>query len=289
MRTEVKEKGYAKINLYLEICGRREDGYHEIDTVMQTIGLYDQITVGYDEEGEQGIVLTCDKSFIPTDEGNIAYRCAALFLKESGKKGKVDIHIEKRIPVAAGLGGGSADGAAVLRALNTLTGINLPMEALCELGEKIGADIPFCIRCGCARAQGIGEIFTDAPPLRGVFPVIAMGRQGSSTPAAYKALDEKNYQGAGTADGMLGALETKSGAAVCAQLYNAFEKVILPVNKEAAEAKRLFLKLGAAGTLMSGSGAAVFGLFSSKRKAQFACKALRLCRYFAVVAEIPKD
>ena len=285
---KLKIKAYAKINLFLEICGRRENGYHEIDTVMQTVGLYDRITVDYDEQGE-GITLSCNKKHIPTDESNIAYKCAALFLGETGKKGRVHIHIEKKIPVAAGLGGGSADGAAVLKALNRLTDARLSVTELCDLGKRIGADIPFCIRGGCARATGIGEIFEDAPCLCGFVPVIAMGRQGSSTPAAYRALDDAGYQGTATAKPMLEMLEKQDGRGMVGALYNAFEGVILPVNDGARELKSKFVKLGAKGTMMSGSGAAVFGLFESGAKARFACNALRLSGNFAVVAPCVKD
>ncbi len=285
---ELKVKAYAKINLFLEICGKRENGYHEIDTVMQTVGLYDGITVSYDEQG-QGITLSCNKKHIPTDKSNIAYKCAALFLEETGKTGGVHIHIDKKIPVAAGLGGGSADGAAVLKALNRLTGAELSLEELCVMGTKIGADIPFCIRGGCARATGIGEIFEDAPDLCGFVPVIAMGRQGSSTPAAYGALDAVGYEGKTDALPILRALEEKDAVGLVERMYNAFESVILPVNPEAAEIKNKFVKLGASGTMMSGSGAAVFGLFESPSKARFACNALRLCGKFAVVAPAIKD
>ena len=285
---ELKIKAYAKINLFLEICGRRENGYHEIDTVMQTVGLYDRVTVSYDP-ARQGITLSCNKKHIPTDESNIAYKCAALFLKETGKQGAVHIHIDKKIPVAAGLGGGSADGAAVLKALDRLCGTRLTPEALCAMGEQIGADIPFCIRGGCARATGIGEIFEDAPCLQGFVPVIAMGRQGSSTPAAYKALDEAGYRQKGDALALIDALAQGDKTALVGQMYNAFEEVILPVNPEALELRGKFVKLGGRAAMMSGSGAAVFGLFESPSKARFACNALRLCGYFAVFAPVVRD
>lgn len=286
MRRELKQNAYAKINLYLEVKGRREDGYHEIDTVMQTVGLCDLLTVGYDPDGS-GITLTCQKKYIPTDSGNIAYKCAELFLSRTGKGGAVDIHIEKRIPVAAGLGGGSTDGAAVLRALNVLTGARLTVEALCALGAEVGADIPFCLRGGCARARGIGELFSDAPSLVGFVPVIAIGGHGSSTPAAYKALDAEGYCGEGDAEKMLCALEKKDGSVVC-ELYNAFESVILRTNKDARTLKNRFAELGARGALMSGSGASVFGLFGNRNEARVACAKLRELGYFAVVAQIPE-
>lgn len=288
MKKELQMRAYAKINLYLEICGRRENGYHEIDTVMQTVGLFDKVTLCYDPEGA-GITLTCNKKHIPTDRGNIAYKCAEKFFEETGRKGGLSIHIEKKIPVAAGLGGGSADGAAVLRGLDRLCRTDLSLEALCAMGAQIGADIPFCIRGGCARATGIGEIFSTVADLEQLVPVIAMGKQGSSTPAAYKALDDADYRGAGDAMGMIEALSKKDNEQVLSCLYNAFEGVILQGNPEAKALREGFLNLGAKGALMSGSGAAVFGLFDSTKEAQAACDALRDEGYFAVVAPVIQD
>ena len=283
MRKEIIKNAYAKVNLFLEITGRRADGYHEIDTVMQTVGLHDIVTVGYDPEGN-GIALTCNKKYIPTDSGNIAYRCAELFLKETGLIGGVDIHIEKKIPVAAGLGGGSTDGAAVLKALNRLTEKKLSRKALSAMGAQLGADIPFCIRGGCARATGIGEIFTDAPTLKGYSGVISIGSHGSSTPAAYKALDEIGYLGTRSALPILAALESREG--VEKELFNAFEEVIIPINPEVDEIKKMMLQNGAVASMMSGSGASVFGLFGSKSAAKTACNALRERGFFAVVSAV---
>lgn len=288
MKKELQMRAYAKINLYLEVCGRRENGYHEIDTVMQTVGLFDKVLLCYDSDGEE-ISLTCNKRHIPTDRGNIAYRCAEAFFEKTGKKGGLSVHIEKRIPVAAGLGGGSADGAAVLKGLNCLCGTELSTEQLCAIGEPIGADIPFCIRGGCARATGIGEIFETVSSLSAFVPVVAMGKQGSSTPAAYKALDEANYKSVGNAEKLIEALEKKDGLALTERLYNAFEQVILKENAEARSLKNRFLELGAKGSLMSGSGASVFGLFKSTEEAQNACNALREENFFAVVAPIIKE
>lgn len=285
MRKEIKVNAPAKVNLFLEVTGKREDGYHELDTVMQLVGLCDEVSVSFDPENE-GIALTCQKKYIPTDENNIAYRCARTFLLETGIKGGVNIHIEKRIPVAAGLGGGSADGAAVLKALNILTGVGKSTEELCEIGKKLGADIPFCIRGGCARARGIGEIFSPSPVLRGFTPVIAIGSHGSSTPAAYKALDDIGYRGTKNAEKMIAALESGRRENVVPELYNAFEEVVPESVPEVDELKKLFLEYGAAGSLMSGSGASVFGLFERTSLARAACRNLRAAGYFAVVAPV---
>jgi 4-diphosphocytidyl-2-C-methyl-D-erythritol kinase len=285
MKKELQMRAYAKINLYLELLGVRENGYHEIDTVMQTVGLFDKVTLCYDPEGSD-IVIGCNKRHIPTDKGNIAYKCAERFFEKTGKSGGLSIYIEKKIPVAAGLGGGSADGAAVLRGLDRLCGTGLSVKELCAIGETVGADIPFCIRGGCVRATGIGEIFSPAESLSGFVPVIAMGKQGSSTPLAYRAIDEAGYRPIGDARNMLSALEKKDQNGVTASLYNAFEQVILQTNPEARLLKEHFIKLGAAGALMSGSGAAVFGLFDEESDAKRGCEALRELGFFAVVAPI---
>ena len=283
-KSEIFIEAPAKINLFLEVTGRRGDGYHEIDTVMQTVRYADKLNISYDPEGE-GIFLTCNRRYIPTDSGNIAWRCAEEFLRATGKSGRVEIHIEKRIPVAAGLGGGSSDGAAVLKALNRLTGAGLGREELAALSAPIGADIPFCVRGGCARATGIGEIFSHASPLSGVELVIAIGGRGSSTPEAYRLLDESGYGGQRTADGMLAALSAGDRAAVYAEMYNAFEDVIIANNREIGTLKEKMLENGARAALMSGSGAAVYGIFESKRAARAACRALRESGCFAVVAQ----
>ena len=278
----------CKINLFLEVTGRRSDGYHEIDTVMQTVGLCDRLIVSFDPS-ESGIALSCQKKYIPVDSGNVAWRCAERFLAETGKSGRVEIILDNRIPVAAGLGGGSTDGAAVLRALNALTGAGLGTEELCAIGAKLGADIPFCIRGGCARATGVGEIFSEARPLHDMTPLIAVGGHGSSTPAAYKALDDLGYTGDRTAEAMLSALERNDHAAIAEEAYNAFEPVVFEKNRDAEIIKRRMRELGAFASMMSGSGAAVFGLFAGRNHAKSAVRAMRVLReegYFAVTAPL---
>lgn len=282
MIRKMRKKAYAKINLFLEVGEKRPDGYHEIDTLMQTVQLYDRLTVTVDSQGA-GIFVSCNKSYIPTDRSNIVYRCVEEFLKEQRLSLGVTVDIEKRIPVAAGLGGGSADGAAVLLALNRLTGAKLSEEKLCQIGRRIGADIPFCIKGGAARARGVGEVLSEAPRLPDtLIPVIAIGSKGSSTPAAYRALDEMGYRGSRRAEELMECLE--KGERIQNKLYNAFERAVFPENREAEMLKRTFGDLGAEEALLSGSGAAVFGLFSSEKKAKEACAYLRKHKYFAVVA-----
>ena len=285
------EAAYAKVNLHLEITERRPDGYHEIDTVMQTVSLCDEVSVEIARDERAEMTLTCSRADIPTDENNIACKVARAFLSAIGReKDSVCIHIEKRIPVAAGLGGGSADGAAVLRALNRLYGYPLTKEALCSLATPLGADIPFCIMGGCRRATGIGEIFSLATSLReDTILVIAMGKMGSNTARAYRKIDEQNgKKSLISSEEMLRSLEMGADA-VASALYNRFEEVILPENADASAIRRTLRIAGAKGSLMSGSGASVFGIFDDGEKAKEAVKLLRQKDFFATTAHpIPK-
>jgi len=280
MIKELRVKAHAKINLFLEVTGRRSDGYHELETVMQTVSLCDNLRVTYNPEGD-GVSLSSSKRNIPCDRTNIACKCADLFFAETHTRGGVTIHIDKHIPVAAGLGGGSADGAAVLRALNDLTGVRMSTDALCALGAKAGADIPFCIRGGCVLARGIGEIHRSLPTLKNVYAVIAIGGRGSSTPAAYKALDDISYAAQKSVAGMARALQSGDFPAVCREAYNAFEGVVFKDNQDAALLKEKIASLGASCALMSGSGASVFGLFDDAARERAACDALRQSGFFA--------
>ncbi len=282
------EKAYAKINLHLEVLAKRADGYHELDSVMQTVSLADNVTVKVKKDQKGKISLGCSLSYIPTDERNIAWKAAKAFLSKTGSEGdSTEIYIEKNIPVAAGLGGGSADGAAVLRALNALYGYPLTIEELCALATPLGADIPFCIVGGCRRTEGIGEIFTVVPGLsEDVRLVIAMGKIGSNTARAYGRLDAMRERGCDkTALPMIEALTEGDAPKVASLLFNRFEEVILPINADASAARRIMKVAGAQGALMSGSGAAVFGMFDDEKKAQAATTMLREKNFFAVTAK----
>lgn len=181
----------AKINLYLDITGRRSDGYHLLETVMHGITLHDTVTV---EMAESDIFVTCDNSSIACDETNIAYKCASAFFSYSGINNKgVRIHIEKNIPTGAGMGGGSADGAAVLRGMNILFGTGFDEDQLCSVGTPVGADIPFCIKSGCGYCTGIGEIIEPLPVLNG-FVLIGKGTEGISTKDAFDKIDNSDFR-----------------------------------------------------------------------------------------------
>ena len=256
---------WAKINLSLDVTGVREDGYHTLDSVMHTVSLGDRITLR--TEQEPGIRLSTDREYLPVNEKNTAYRAAALFLEAVGRQDQgLRVSIEKHTPSRAGLGGGSADAAAVLRALNRGFGSPLKGEELERLGARIGADVPFCVRGGCCRCTGVGEILTEAPALPDCFLVICKPAVGMSTPRAYARLDELPPARSRTTPGMLEALETGDLQAIGRALGNRFEDALRLTPVE--QIKKSLLAAGAAGACMSGSGSAVVGLFAREDAAR---------------------
>ena len=264
----------AKINLYLDVCAKRADGYHDIESVMQSVSLFDRLTViQNDTEIGQKISLSCRTPGIPTDEKNLVWRAALRFFEKTG----IDVYdvsfiLEKKIPSEAGLGGGSSDAAAALLALNRLYETGLPLEELCALGAKLGADIPFCIKKGTVYTTGIGELMVSAPPMPDcAFLIAKPNGKGISTAEAYRAID------ALPADTEKGAFQTFGKALqacdllrVSALLYNKFE-LVTPASVGSADLKERFLRTGAYGSLMSGSGSAVFAIYpdvAAARKAK---------------------
>lgn len=253
-------KSYAKINLYLNVGEKRSDGYHDIESVMQQVTLFDYVTVLRDTDTtERGVKICCTDRLVPSDDRNIAAKCALAFLEKYGIDSEVSISIDKRIPVAAGLAGGSTDGAAVLSIMNSIFDANAPMDELCAIGAKIGADIPFCLVGGTCTAVGIGEILepVNTPELPYYILICNAGR-GISTPEAYAKLDETPGDTAHSMDDILTPLENGE---MPETLYNSFEQVILPMHAEASQIKTDMMKYGASVALMSGSGPSVFGLF----------------------------
>lgn len=259
----------AKINLFLDVTGRRDNGYHTINSIMHTVSLSDTVDIEVDRKGSGRITLTCSDKSLPTGEKNLAYRAAAKFLSETGLSLDVSINIDKHIPMAAGLAGGSADAAAVFRGLNSLCGEYLPEDELCRIGSRLGADIPFCIVGGSCAVSGIGEILEYAPPMPECTIVIACAGEGVSTPAAYGALDAAHGNfalGAYTEErekyGLLKAsLEGGNILGTCENMFNLFEEVILPERPVARRIKEILEESGAMRAMMSGSGPSVFGIF----------------------------
>lgn len=270
----VSTPAFAKINLFLDIRSIRENGYHNILSIMQRVSLCDMVTVSLAKGENKEISVRCDKESIPCGSDNLAYKAAALYPVE----GKIDIFIEKHIPMSAGLAGGSADAAATLISLNKLCSDKLSVDELCALGEKLGADVPFCIKGGACLVEGIGEIMTPITPMPQYPIIIAKKGDGMSTPAAYRALDEKfnkfkNYSPKEELCDIIRSSETDPKS-FCLGLYNIFEAVVEPARPAVSELKETMRKYGASGAMMSGSGTSVFGIFNNESDAKKALNAL---------------
>jgi len=269
---------YAKINLSLDVICRREDGYHELRTIMQTVSLHD--TICLDTSLEAGIRLECGDCRVPEDMTNTAWRAAKLVMDKFGIKSGLRIRIIKRIPVAAGMAGGSTDAAAVLRGLNELFSLGLDTDELRALGKQIGADVPYCIEGGTKLAEGIGEILTPLPDFSGVDVVIVKPDIGVSTPWVYKNLDLSKITDRDRPDTeqIIDSLAKKDVAGVAAGMKNVLESVTLRSYEVVRQAKNRMDEAGALGSLMSGSGPCVFGLFEDKESARRAFEELSACR-----------
>ncbi len=265
----VIEKAYAKVNLYLDVTARRDDGFHEILSLMHSVSLCDTITLTVEPSEKTLITLTTDSPDIPTNENNIAYRSALEYMSHFHINAKVNIDIKKLIPIGAGLGGGSSDAAATLRALNKIFTL-ASMAELMEIGAKVGSDLPFCIVNGLCLCRGRGESVEKVNATPSFDFVIAIGKERISTPKAYAELDKHFGYGFSDTDrqkaeeGLKTIREISNGHLV--QSYNAFEQVSSA--SEVESIKRIMQKNNAVLTLMSGSGPAVFGIFDSKSKAE---------------------
>ena len=266
----------AKINLFLDVCARRPDGYHDIESVMQTVTLFDRVEITkYDGAMGAQIGISCSVSAVPSDERNIVYRVAkAFFAYVNIPMYHVDFFIEKKIPVEAGLGGGSADAAAAIIGLDRLYETKLSVEQMCEIGVIVGADVPFCIKKGTATAEGIGEILKACSSMPDCAILIAMPAGSKiSTAEAYRKIDSMENTPHATLADMLEALRTCDLEALSRVLYNKFEAVT-PEKTGAASLREQMLSLGAVGARMSGSGPSVFGIFRTVAEAKHAADAL---------------
>ena len=249
----------AKINLTLDVLKKREDGYHELKMIMQTVSLYDIINL---RKTDSGIFLKTNLKYLPTDSRNIAYAAAQLFFTAAEISGGVDINIKKTIPVAAGLAGGSSNAAAVLTGLNTLYGKIFSEKELCLLGEKLGSDVPFCIAGGCALSTGRGEILTPLPDMPTTTFLIAKPPVRVSTAAVYGSLRADKLT-----DGMISAIQKHDQSGVAVRLFNVLETVTAKEHPIIKKIKQDMIELGALGSVMSGSGPTVIGLFKDKKLA----------------------
>lgn len=288
MRSQIRTiRAYAaaKLNLTLDILGRREDGYHLLDMVMQTVSVYDTLVVTAEKDG--GILTVCDSAGIPCDGSNTVHKAVRAFFEYTKLSGEsVRVHIVKRIPAQAGLAGGSADAAAVLRALNAMYGAGLTAEQLCGIGLTVGADVPFCIRGGTMRAGGIGELLTPAPKMPPCFFVVCKPSVSVDTARAYALSDGGGFVPRRRTPAVLRALGRGELGDICAALGNDFEEILHL--RQVLELKEKLLALGALGACMTGSGSAVYGVFERRAEAE-ACRAALIPQYGRVFVCEPVD
>ena len=264
-------KGYAKVNLTLDVLSKRPDGYHDISTIMRTVDIFDTVEISLTDEG---IELSTSLDFLPTDEKNIAYRAAQAIFSDTGIQKGAKIHITKNLPCGARMGGGSADGAAVLVLLNKLLGSPVSTKRLLEIGAKIGADVPFCIMCGTYLAEGIGEVLSEVSA-KGNIPVVVVKPEVSiSTPLMYKKLDEREILKRPDTKGMINVLEKGNTEKIAELLYNVMEEAAIEEHPIISEIKESLIKKGAINAIMTGSGSAVFGIFKTTEEADKCAKDL---------------
>ncbi len=272
---KLRLEAHAKINLTLDITGVRADGYHLLRSIMHEVGLCDAVTVEAEPAGVTEIQVSTDKCYIPCDGKNTMYKAAAAFCEALGTPWKVFVHAEKVIPVGAGLGGGSSDAAAVLLGLNQLTNAGFSSEKLCEIGLKVGADVPFCILGGTAIVTGIGEKLEGLPTLPSFPLVICKPRNGISTPVMYKEYDrmegEISHPDSAGAEAAALAGDVRT---LCRYVKNVFTPVASVHRPEVPEIKNTMMNCGALVSEMSGSGSAVFGIFETLDKAKAAAEEL---------------
>jgi len=266
-------KAFAKINLFLEIVGKRDDGYHNIESVMQSVSLFDSVTLSL--SSRKGVRLVCDDATIPTDLRNTAVAAALRFSEAVGIDTGIDISLKKAIPHQAGLGGGSADAAAVLRGLNALSEAKLSNDQLTELAAKVGSDVPFCLFGGTALTEGRGERLTKLPDLPACTVIIAKDTEGMSTPEAFRLADSRHLSEIKTISPFLNALKKGSCSNIAQELYNGFESVVFPLRKSSSRLKAFFTANGADGALMSGSGTSIFALYQNEKEAAKAASYLK--------------
>lgn len=268
----MKIKAYAKINLMLDILGTLPNGYHNLWMIMQSVSLHDTVTVEKTDSGR--ITLTCSVDGIPLDEKNIAHKAAVAFFEYTGiENSGIHIHIEKEIPSEAGLAGGSADGAAVIKALNEIFSAKLNDRQMCRIGKKIGADVPFCIMGGTCLAQNIGEVLSPLEDIPDCYFVLAKPKMGVSTKEAFESVDNAGYIKRPKRDEMLIAATMGDFDKMCKLSANVFEQVIEVAQR--VEIKKIMRECGSKLSLMSGSGPTVYGVFEEEKDAEKCAEKLK--------------
>ncbi len=259
-------KAYAKINLALDVIRRREDGYHEVRMIMQTIGLYDVLTFTMCKSS--GITVLTDKEELPGDESNLIYKAAKLIIEKYAIQQGVRIELQKNIPMAAGMAGGSTDAAAVFHGMNELFGLGMSEDEMCALGVKIGADVPYCIQGGTALSEGIGEILTRLSDAPACYVLIAKPDIDVSTKYVYENLHADSLTDHPNVDGMKAAIEGGDLHRMAEYMENVLETVTIKAYPVIEEIKDFMKSRGALNALMSGSGPTVFGIFEKEEEAR---------------------
>lgn len=261
----MKIKAYGKVNISLDVVGKREDGYHLLSMIMQNIDLYDEISI---EKQKEGITISCNKNYVPTDSRNLAYKAASLFKETYNIDDGVHIDIVKNIPVSAGLAGGSTDAAAVLKLMNKIFEVNASDEELMNIGLKLGADIPYCINGGTALCEGIGEKITTLQPFKDKILVLVKPSFGVSTKEVYKSFNLDRVRVHPKTDSLIEAMENDDLYYVANNMKNLLENVTLRKHNILIKIKEEMNRYGAVGSMMSGSGPSVFAFFDDMLKAQ---------------------
>lgn len=270
---QIRKNAYAKINLGLDVLRKRADGYHEVKMIMQTVDIYDTLT--FTKREEPGILLKTDKEELSAGTDNLIYKAAACLINKAGISHGVEIVLQKRIPIAAGMAGGSTDAAATLTGLNELFSLGYSLEKLQKLGVTLGADIPYCLMGGCALSEGIGEILTKLPPPPQCNLVIAKPDINVSTKFVYENLHAESLIFHPDIDGMTEAIRMSSLKSITDRLGNVLETVTVREYPVIDKIKTLMKNAGAENALMSGSGPTVFGIFTEKKDAESAAEQIK--------------
>lgn len=275
---KIQLKALAKINLGLDVLRRREDGYHEVKMIMQTISLCDELELR--RRKQAGIQVKTNLHYLPTNENNLVYKAAKLLMEEFRIKDGISIQLQKRIPVAAGMAGGSSDAAAVLWGMNQMYGLGLSRRDLMERGVRLGADVPYCVLRGTALAEGIGEELTILPPMPKCYILLAKPGISVSTRFVYENLhaNDLNAEQHPDVDAMIEAVKEKNLELLTSRMGNVLELVTIPSHPVIGAIKTCMLEAGALGAMMSGSGPTVFGIFDTQAKARKAYHVMRAGR-----------
>ena len=269
----ITEKAYAKLNISLDVSKAREDGYHDMVMVMQTVSLCDELSITLDQTGV--VRAEADLRYIPRDDRNLAVKAAKLYFAKTGREGTgAVIRMKKRIPVGAGMAGGSSDAAAVIRALSRTFGQELKKDEMMALAERTGSDVAFCVLGGTALAEGRGEILTPLRDMPDCTIVICKPDYSISTPELFRAIDREKLRVHPDTAGILEAIQEGNLAQICRRMYNVFEDVPDRRMKIIGGIKTRLINKGAEGAVMTGTGSAVFGIFTDENTAKKACSAM---------------